>query len=679
VGAFLLFQVQPLISKIILPWFGGTPMVWTTCMLFFQVLLLLGYAYAHLLASLKSRALILVLHLSLLIVAVCLLPITPAASWKPSGLELSPVMAIMKLLLIHVGLPYFLLASTGPLLQCWFGREGQGSEKTYRLYALSNTASLLALLSYPLFFEIYFELSFQGRLWSIFFAVFVLMFALLALRTKVSLPALVKSSTEEKIVKPSLKTRLNWVYLPFTAVWALLAVTNHVCQDVAVVPFLWILPLTLYLLTFIIAFDKSRWYKWLQVALFCCGCILLLSVLQWFRLIKLHEHFILEAGLYFLALFVICFLCHGEVVKQKPDVKYLTSFYLMLSLGGALGGVFVTLICPRLFNTFLEMNLLLVIVYGFTAFRLLKYFLFASGGHSKILQYLSLAVLLFGFVIVVLAQLVETDKSPIEQRRNFYGILKVNDDIVAATNEAEAVNERVMWHGRTLHGSQSLTPGQELIPTSYYSLDSGLSYGIQHHARREAGLKMGVVGLGTGNIAAYGKENDEICFYEINPDVIDLANKYFTFLKECKAPVKTVLGDARLVLEREDSQNYDIMVLDAFSGDAVPVHLLTAEAISLYLRHLRRDGLLLVHISNRHLDLKPVLFKAATHFKLSYLSFYRPPVKEKGKTGSTWVILTADEEFLQNPSIQILKEKGLAIKDIPLWTDQYSNLFSIFR
>jgi SAM-dependent methyltransferase len=719
VSAFLLFQVQPIISKMILPWFGGGPAVWTACMLFFQVLLLAGYAYAHALSRLPRTSWQTLFHIVFLLAAAAMLPITPAASWKPADGS-QPTWRILMLLSANVGLPYFLLASTSPLIQAWFSRVCVG-RRPYRLYALSNVGSLGALLTYPFLFEPWLTTNRQGQIWSQLFAVFACLCGGLAvaayLATKRDDPSdpaedgggIVPSYAESL---PSPTRRLAWLFLPALASVMLLAVTNHLCQDVAVVPFFWVVPLSLYLLSFIICFDREFWYRrrifavLTTVALFALCVILLERDVKWLLdrsnwkidvtwplkvkwafdvkwlpkfdasvVFDQMDNLAVEAGVYLVVLFLICMVCHGELVRLKPSSERLTEFYLMVGAGGALGGILVGLVCPQVFSSYVEMHIGLV-----AAFLLAMAVFWDAMWETWLLRrfWRKLLVFAFGFLlllVVVRGQFVSVQSDALLTLRNFYGVLSIKEHY----QDDPDSHIRELLNGRILHGSQFQDLLKRRVPTTYYNEESGIGLTVTQ-LRKAQPLRIAVVGLGTGSIAAYGRKGDFVCFYEINPNVPRVAREYFTYLEDSPARIDIRQGDARLTLERETPQQYDVIALDAFSGDAIPVHLLTKEAFELYLRHLAPTGVLAVHISNRHLDLKPVVGGIAATLNVPVREVSTEDDGLVGEAASDWVLLTRNESFLGDPAIREAAEEVQGkYKPVRLWTDDYSNLFQILK
>lgn len=674
IGAFLVFQVQPVISKTILPWFGGSPAVWTTCMLFFQVLLFGGYLYAHLSVKYLTPAWQGAVHALLVIAAVSLLPIMPNAGWKPVDSQ-NPTWRILLLLGANVGLPYFLLSSTAPLIQSWFSQTYQG-KSPYRLYALSNAGSLVALLSYPFVFEPAMGVQSQSAFWTIGFCVFALFCGLTALMIRRQPPSekLTSTSVEPHSGKPpTIGQYLFWLIMPAFASVMLLAATNHICQDVAVIPFLWVAPLSLYLLTFIICFDNQKWYskRWCSV-----GALVSILLICGLEVFDLHNfNLVFEVGINLSAMFFICMLCHGELVHHKPAPKWLTAFYLMSSAGGALGGILVAIICPVVFVTFFEMNLGILVAYLVAT----GYLLAANWGpwatKHGLLKPLCAVLLFFGLLTVVRGQFGQNNLNAIEVSRNFYGVLSVLDSF----SDNPEDQRRELKYGRITHGTQLMFETKKRIPTTYYGTQSGVGIALNYFSGNQPN-RVGVIGLGVGTLAAYGRDNDYFRFYEINPDVCNVARDHFTFLKDCPSHVDVVLGDARLSMEQEPAQKLNVLVIDAFSGDAVPAHLLTAEAMTIYRKHVAPGGVIAIHISNRHIDLMPVVTALSEKEKLQ-LTFIETHTGDK-KTStlpSQWVLLSNNETFLNNPVVlNAVSEKPTAIAPV-LWTDEYSNLVGLLK
>ncbi len=665
-SAFLLFLVQPLLGKYILPWFGGSPSVWTTCMLIFQALLFFGYAYAHLLSRLKPQWQALV-HVGLLLAALCTLPITPAASWKPTEVS-NPAWQIILLLTACVGLPYFLLSATGPLLQSWFAKARPGVSP-YRLYALSNVGSLLALVAYPFVIERWLSKPNQTVVWSVAFALFaVLCGACAALvgwcaargdtggaETSPAGPVAAASAPTADVIA-------LWFALAMIASMFLLATTNQVCLDVAVIPFLWVIPLALYLLTFILCFDSDWWYR---RRVFMTVSLLTMPVACFFTLLPAHGSLLFQLGIYFTALFCGCMVCHGELVRLKPASQHLTLFYLTISAGGSCGGLFVGLLAPALFVDYYEFQLAIL---GFVLLSLVVV-LRECTSHRVQQSACVMALVLWIACGVGFGTGGRRVSKYLDISRNFYGNLKVEREV----SQGALQTPRLLVHGRIVHGAQYVMSAMKRMePTTYYGRQSGVGLAFTH-VNRNLNRHVGVIGLGVGTIATYGRPGDRFRFYEINPAVVDFAKTHFSFLVKCPAENQCVVGDARLVLEREPPQSFDLLVLDAFSGDAIPVHLLTSEAFDVYLRHLAPGGLLACHISNVHFDLLPVLAGIADDRGLSAILVNSKGNSAEFQTDATWVLLARDAQDLPKiPDGQSLENVRRAF-----WTDDQNNLFEV--
>jgi SAM-dependent methyltransferase len=661
-SAFLLFQVQPLIAKMILPWFGGTAAVWTICMLFFQVLLLAGYVYSHAYVRLRVPARRYV-HIALLVLAAATLPLAASAAWKPPG-GADPTWRIFGLLATSVGVPYFILSTTGPLVQAWHARSHPGAAP-YRLFALSNLGSMLALLSYPILVEPMLALGKQAAIWSWGFIAFALLCGLLAWRSRSADAPLFASGVAEK---PGLGLQALWAGLAACASTLLLAFTGHMTLNIAAIPFLWVLPLALYLLSFVLCFEASGWYRrWLFLPLLAAGFAAVCVTLS-----RSNPSIWTLIPLYSATLFAACMVCHGELARSKPHPRYLTGFYLMLALGGALGGVLVGLLAPNAFDDLYELPLGMVALCLFVALALLRdrtSLLHGRWGTVARLVFLALTVALG-------VQLARTyRKNPADTRvtlRNFYGVINVRD----SGEGPDAM--RVLSHGTIIHGKQFLEEDRRDWPTTYYGPTSGVALAILD-AHPHGPVRVGVVGLGAGTLAAYGRAGDVFRFYDINPQVVDFARSEFSFLKDSPARVEVQLGDARLSLERESAQNFDVLALDAFSSDAIPVHLLTVEAFRTYLRHITPGGMIAVHTSNRYLDLTPVLQQAARQLSLELREVDNDDDNDKGVFRSDWVLLSASPAAFQRKLMRIAAQRVITEPRVEPWTDDYTDLYSILK
>jgi hypothetical protein len=796
ISAFLLFQIQPMVGKYILPWFGSAPGVWSSSLMFFQLVLLAGYAYAHLLVSRLERRQQAILHGILLALALLVLPITPEEALKPIGTE-NPSVRILLILSLSVGAPFFLLAATAPLLQRWFAYL-YPAQSPYRLYALSNFGSLLALLSYPFIIEGLIRLQTQTWIWSFGFVVFAVLcvacgLQLSRLQTGIKQNSRAKETqtAEGQQSKVSAKTNvgihciLTWLSLSACGSGLLMAITNQMSIDIASVPFLWVLSLSLYLLTFILCFESSRWYFSPLFAL-----LLPVALINSLRLLYGAEEMgIVDQVLgYSLTLFVCCMCCHGELARLRPDPERLTFFFLIVSLGGALGGMFVAILAPTIFSGFYEFHILLIASYMLMVYvqlnqlfgtrdvsvtnRILvlsglcwattliiivigSYYSFLpttwhinnlgagiianfTSWQSSMaralpisigLLFLSLeiwrrmqgataidwwssnrsaarlgvsAVLTLGLVSLVGAlnwQIQSAGDRVIEQDRNFYGVLSLQGRGIGAQWNRLALN-----NGRIRHGEQHQL--YKSWPTTYFGPETGIGVAIKNHPNRDnvnRQFRVGVVGLGAGTLATYanarinsGESNDSYVvpqervnpdyfrFYELNPMVTQWARQHFTFLQDAHergANIDVFEGDARIVMEQQiglgEEQQFDVLAIDAFSSDAIPIHLLTIESMQIYLAHLNEEGILAFHVTNRNVDLIPIVVSLARAIGLEAIHIENYADASHFVDSTDWILLTSSETFLNNPAVY-LDEEALPLPG-PLWTDDSSSLFDAVR
>ncbi len=751
IAAFLLFAVEPMMGKFILPWFGGTPSVWTTCILFFQLALLGGYAYAHLIATRLHPRTQARVHLALVAVGLIWMaalglrwtsPLMPPASWKPADPGRA-ALRVLWLLCAGAGIPYFILSATAPLLQEWYARGARGWS-AYRLYAVSNLGAMLGLLTYPFAVEPALSLHRQAWIWYALFVVFAIGLAVCAqaLRTVEepdASPAQISRGAAPP--NPELTVQFLWVALAACAALIFLAVTNQLCENVAAVPFLWVLPLAIYLLSFVVCFGNDACYR---RAIFnpalAAAIVLTCAVLY-----RSYTGLFWQAAIYSLLVACSCMVCHGELVRLKPATEHLTRFYLMISGGGALGGLFGAVLAPWLFRGYWELQLsiwvcaaLLMAVLmrdrdSWLHLRrpvlalallggavLLPELMFASAGKLASTLYYNItaagamavvAVTVFGrhdpgdtakpygllpisaaaFLLMLASVLFSTISANLRNNlfaiRNFYGAFAVIDRDAGDA----AWHSYVLRHGRIVHGVQFPQPDKRRQPTAYFGPTSGIGLLMLHHPRRSAAdpgrrsLRVGVVGLGIGTIAAFGRTGDYIRFYEINPAIIGVAtrrNGYFTYIHDSRARVDIVAGDARLSMERElkagRPQRFDILVIDAFSGDAIPVHLLTREAMAVYLDELNQGGVLALHISNSYLDLRPVIARLAQHYNLHSGWVHSQGLGRLTQT-SDWVLLAREKTVLDQPAISAMLQPLETSAAVAMWTDDYSNLFQVLR
>jgi SAM-dependent methyltransferase len=763
-GAFLLFQIQPQIARVVLPWFGGGPAVWSACLLFFQVQLLGGYAYAHLLHRYLTPRSQAALHVSLLAASLLFLPIVPGEHWQPHGTE-DPTLHILLLLFATVGLPYMLLAATGPILQSWFAREFRG-RSPYRLYALSNIGSLAALISFPFVFEPNLTIGVQANLWAAAYVGFAMLTGACAwsasktpdwagaqptvraatasendLRQPVAVDAItqafakfalqpaftsglnsttanrVRAETTQLVAERPVKAAatatatptptptanatdaqptttpapghrqiLRWIALATLPSVMLLAVTNVICIDVAVIPFFWVMPLAIYLLTFVLTFDGQRWYRPVAMgATLAAIAILLLLCAEasWFA-----GSVAVQATAFAAVLFLCGMVCHGELVRQKPAPAHLTGFYLAVATGGAIGGTFVAIAAPLLFDTYLELEL------GLGCCAVVGLFACAQqmADPEVKVRLLKRRVMPFGIGVAVAAAIVvsTSDSSQsIDRSRNFFGritVQQLNKRQPQADSQSTVQTIRRLRHGSTLHGEQITGEAVEAgMGHTYFGAESGVAYALRNHPDQALRpLRVGIIGLGTGTLAYYANKLDQYTFYEINPAIVHAADTHFTYVADARkngATVNVQLGDARVqmarALQQSNSGQFDVLVIDAFSSDSIPVHLLTREANRIYWQHLKPDGILLAHVSNRHLDLIPVVRGLAIDAEKQLRLVTVQSEDTNTNTGSAWAILTDNEAFLAAAAMRNAPDA----RERPslLWTDDFSSLWHVIR
>jgi hypothetical protein len=758
-SAFLLFQVQLIVSKYLLPWFGGTPAVWTTSQMFFQVLLLGGYAYAHALTRIDRPRTESRIHVAVLLGATAAVfsllssggqPLLAPEFLKPSGQE-QPILFLLAILAVSVGLPFFAVATTGPLLQRWHSRQSASLSRTYRLYAVSNIGSFVGLLSYPVVIERLLSLPQQAWLWALVFLLFTAGCSLLAWRTgeygqSVHPASAAPQAAHEISGGPeAAETRSSWtfawLFLSAASSVMFLATTNQLAQEVAAVPFLWVLPLAIYLLTFIICFERPAWYsrRWISTAA-ATTCLAVLPIPTGRLPIETQVIF------YCAFLFCFCMLCHGELVRLRPGAKRLTMFYLVIASGGAIGGIFVSIVAPAVFRDLWELYVGIVLgwlcvgfvwwtdpsspfhtgdrwfftaVVAIGALAGLRYVIERTGlgstvgpvGHGWSATFAAAAVITTSVAAVlwktkfvrqplwpqalvvgvtVLSTIVLLERAQrsrdltLYAARNFYGVIRV----VNLTNSAGEA--RGLIHGTTSHGVQVNVPTYRKTPTAYYSRSSGISLaytGLVRTARTdgkpEHGIHFGIIGMGVGTMSAFAESTDRVRYYEINPEVIEVAHgqtPYFTFIHDSASEVAIVRGDARLSLERElvqnGSQRFDLLAMDAFSSDSVPVHLVSEEAFRVYAAHMNSDrSILAVNVTNRYLDLEPVIAANALtlgFYALRFDSSGDPPVP----TPSSWILLSRDPTVFAHPEMS----SGRPLRSrLVRFTDNYSNLFRVLK
>lgn len=685
-SAFLLFSVQPLLGKYSLPWFGGTPSVWTACLLFFQSVLLAGYFYAHLVArrvapARQPRVHLAMLGVVLVVFAASILPgkapILPWDGWRPTSTDW-PTLKLTGMLLVTAALPLFALSTTAPLLQRWFS-FAHPDRSPYRLYAMSNAGSLAALLAYPLLIEPFLSRTLQGIAWSVLFVAFAAAVAGCGRFTARAVESAPPQVATPAAAAPALLTLLPWLGLPALASMLLLATTNQLSQDVAAGPFLWMLPLALYLLTFILCFEREGWYRrWL---FFTALALSLLAV----AVAKFHgatASLPMQLGAYCAALFCGCMVYHGELYRLRPPPEQLSAFYLWTSLGGVLGSAFVGLLAPHLFQIYLEYPLSLCAAAFLAAAILVRDRAEQRTLWQLVQRPLGALLMLVAAGSVALA-VQDRRTAALEHVRGFFGVISVH----RRAHTEPGYEKYSLVHGVISHGAQYIDPQRRTTPTTYYTWDSGLARTILLLREQRGGrpLRVAVLGLGVGTVAALLREGDVARFYEINPDVIDYATGkggYFSFLADTQAKVELVLGDARTSLENELAQRsqapFDLIMVDVFSGDAVPVHLLTEEAAKVFLAHLAPQGMIAFHITNRHLQLAPVV---ASHVNALNLHGILVHTEDNGETSATtWAMVAALDVPLPSTAF-----RAPAMETAPItgkrhkvrWTDEKNTLLSV--
>lgn len=657
-SSFLLFMVQPLISKQILPWFGGTAAVWTLCMIFFQVALVVGYGYADWVTRRLPPRGQATLHVALLAIGLWFLPIIPSGDWQPAHAE-DPSESILVVLAVTIGWPYFLLSTTAPLIQSWVSRTIQDL-RVYRMFSLSNLAALAALVSYPFALEPYATTTWQATAWSWIFVLFVLLgtgsawlFAGQEPRTAPGPAGDAHALAADAL--PSWSVRLTWLALPALGSWLLLAITHHITQNIASVPFLWLLPLTIYLVTFVLCFESDRWYS---RTFFHAPLTLALGGCSWGLLQnQVTLNFYYAIPLYTVGLFVMCMFLHGELARMRPAPRHLSRFYLMVAVGGAAGGSVVGLAAPQLLSGHYELGIGILL----TALAA-RIGLYRGANQIVMPSVASVLVLLCGYAVIV--QMVQDREDTVTIQRNFYGVLRTH-----ANHDDRTL---VLRHGIIIHGSQYLDPLRRREATTYYTPATGIGLAITH--RRTGGKRVGVIGLGAGTLATYGQPGDLYRFYEINPLVIALAREEFTFLGDSQATIQLVPGDARLSLAAEPPQHFDVLAIDAFSGDSVPVHLLTREALGLYLHHLAPDGLIAFHVTNRFLRLGAVVAKNAAEYGLHTVT-----VSHRSEFSSHWALVAKNPAMPLPQAIVDAASPPSPLEGFRPWSDDFSNLLDLLK
>lgn len=685
-GSFLLFLVEPMAAKRLVPLLGGSAAVWTTCLVFFQVSLLLGYLCAHWLATrLRQRAQSLI-YTALL--AACLAQAAYALHAELHASTVRPVVSVFLVLSTLIGLPFVVLSATNPLLQAWYagsftrspgattGSAPGGLVPPYRLFALSNFGSLLALVIYPWFVEPRLTLRVQSATWLAGFAVFAAAgIAIVWLkrndggRTR---------AWDLASAPPSIRDRALWLLLAAGGSVLLCAMTNHLTQNIAAIPLLWVVPLTVYLLSFVIAFSRGQWMPRLlrleipvmrvtvarmimlgltAVALGALGYLLDDS--------RANMQLKVSIPFYSAALLILCLFCHAELHRHRPAPGHATAFYLLIAAGGALGSIFVGILAPMIFRGSYELACGLVLT------AVLALAVTWKQGIGWRLFWSAVSITL---VVLSVMQVREDGRHAIARVRNFYGALRVTEEMLPPFPGYT----RSLYHGTIQHGTQIFTDKLRKTPTSYYAHDSGVGLALDWCCGVRP-RRVGVIGLGAGTLAAYGRPGDVFRFYDINPLVEPIARHLFTYLKESPATIEVVPGDARVSMTQEPPQRYDVLVIDAFSSDAIPVHLITSQAVDLYRRHLQPGGIIAFHVSNHYLDLAPIVEQLAQHAGMQAAFIVSEDDDNTGEYSSDWVLVTSNRELLLRPELADATDPVPTRSRLRLWTDDYSSVLPVLR
>jgi SAM-dependent methyltransferase len=658
-AAFLLFLVEPMAAKQLLPVFGGSAAVWLTCLVFFQTALLAGYAYAHWLARSPTRWRM-PLHIGLLVCGAAL-----ALAWSFRGGSFAqasahPFLMVLTALLLSIGLPFVLLGSTSPLLQVWLARLEQ-NRIPYRLFALSNLASLLALALYPTLIEPYITLRVQRILWGCGFVCFVALAAVLA-RGVQNAPA-VPHALPDSEPSASMRARCLWLLLPMVAAMQLSAVTSYLTANIAAIPLLWILPLAAYLLTLIVAFEYARFVP--RPVLTRLLAVMLAGLAYMLAKADVSLPAFLGIAFFLAEMFLACLYCHVEAYALRPRAaRELTAFYLTFAAGGAVGSFLIGIASPLLFSSNYD-----VAISFFATALLALVVVWPENWSERLLWSAGSVGLLYVLVLLHAAYRLDT----MFAARNFYASLRVKQ-----TYDEHQRWMRTLSNGTIQHGTQIFAPGLRTTPTTYYAEDSGVGLALRYCCEGRA-RNVGVIGLGTGTIAAYGRQGDHMRFYEINPAVLPIAQHLFTYLRDSPSALSFAEGDARASLAKEVPQHFDVLVVDAFSGDAIPLHLLTTQALAIYKRHLAPGGILAFHISNQHVDLEPAIALLAHAAGMQVRTVQSYGNRDRGSFNATWMLVTDNTAFLALPAIAGASRPPEQRKGLRLWTDDYSSLLALLR
>ena len=660
-GSTLLFLLEPIAAKRLVPLLGGSAAVWTACLVFFQTALLLGYYVAHLLVTRTSLRTQVTVYVGLLALSVVQLVLAVGPTLRADVDR--PIASVLWLLSILIGLPFVTLSATSPLLQAWFARTATGgSSNAYRLFAISNIGSIVALLAYPWLIEPRLTLGAQTILVTVVLALLAILAGVIGASVRVSAEeehATPPTTVESAVVSPA--TRVLWLALAACASLLLAAATTHISQNVAALPLVWILPLVAYLLSFVVAFATRTWLRrWMLVVLALVGHLVTAELLE--RGV-LGVPIVPATAAFCVALFFLCLFLHRELYERRPATPHLTSFYLYVAAGGALGSVLVAIVAPLVSpgNYDVAIGLLLTAALG----------LVATWRGARLVRVVWAALLLDGVALV--GSQVEADLGAIARVRNFYGTVRVTH-----AHEPPKAAVRSLYHGLIVHGRQIVHSEFRRLPVTYFARTSGAGLALDQCCR-DRPRRIGVIGLGAGTLAAYGIPGDTIRFYEIDRAIEDIARSHFTYLADSPAFTEIVLGDARVSLVAEPPQRYDVLIVDAFSGDAVPAHLITVEALEVYRRHLAPGGIIAFHVSNNFLALAPVVEQLARSAGMQTVRVIDREDRARLVLDSDWVLVTANAEFLANPAVVRARQPIRVPEGLRVWTDDYSSLFPLLK
>jgi hypothetical protein len=720
-SAALMFVLQPMFGKILLPLLGGSPAVWNTCMVFYQSILFLGYLYAHYLSTRFSQHKQIIVHISIIIISFLALPVALPETILPPT-ESNPTFWLLWILLLSIGLPYFVVSTTAPLIQKWFANVGHHtSDDPYFLYAASNAGSLISLLSYPFLLEPNIGLASQKSYWSIGF---LLLSFLIAVCGFILWKAQSKPSQEESEAAAedlSVITKLHWLALAFVPSSLLLGLTTFISTDIASVPLLWIVPLTLYLLTFVIVF--SKWHDKVHHWMVNLQPIVLLPFIAYSFINPAVLPYWVDLALHLTAFFLAAMVCHGELARLRPNTRHLTTYYLIMSFAGMLGGMFNTFVAPFIFNAVYEYPLMIVaalllrpglklsissrndwlkqlilpfvlLVIGLVVFFSidnLPEFLDTIGVGLILLAGLTYAfrsrpltlALLTGILIFFTFGLHGMLSHTLYQERTFFGVLSVRESMLT-DEQGQLEKYREFYHGTTKHGAQRLASKDSRTPLTYFSRQGPIGQLFSEYDKVNDNWEIGVIGLGAGTLSCYTKPGQSWTFYELDPLVVDIASnpQYFTYISQCNPKMAVKVGDARLSLEKEPAHKFDLFVVDAFSSDSIPTHLMTEEAMKLYFDKIKPNGILALHITNRHLALKNVLAVHEKQLQLSaLLQEFKPQQEIPLVIATDWVVMAKKPETLDSlRQSQLGSWQKLPLTfDIKPWTDDFTNIITIWK